>query len=141
MKKIVIAVLLLFGLIVSSVPAEARPEKRYVFTVSGDSANFTTNVNKFWRWLYTMVHLGGGSTVFQVYHTVIDETSSSYNTIVSQVTTDTATVDTTVYPGWTTTGSPQMPGEVHLTDSQELKVQVSGIGSRPAFVTVVGEED
>ena len=136
MKKILLILLILF---VFQNEAEARDI--YPFVVTTDSANFTTNAKRTWRWLETRVHLGTSNAYYKVVHTIVNRNSTFHDTVISVATVDTITQDTVIYPGQRN-GSGQLiaPGEVYLTNTDELKVQVSGHGSNTPYITIVGEE-
>src|SRR3990167_1227222 len=66
MKKIFFALFLLFAFYSVSLAATLD---RHPVIITTDSADFTTSVNKFWRWLETRIRFNATTDAF-IYHSI-----------------------------------------------------------------------
>ena len=137
MKKFILSLILVSTL---TLPAFATVDRYPVYATS-DSTPLITSFAKYWRWLETRVHLTGANTTFTVTSKVVSSGVNNISTVISVVTTDTATTDVVVYPGATRLGAPVGgSGTTFLLTTDEMRTEVTGHGTRTPNITVIGEE-
>lgn len=130
MKKI-FCLSILFALFYVGVSYSATVD-RYPVVVTTDASNFTTSVNKFWRWLETRIHFSS-NVQSNIFH-IIDSAEGSNHDVIIKHSFITATQDITIYPGAT-----DDTAVVFLRDTDELKVYIQNTNTQP-YITIVGEE-